>query len=96
MLKNKRQYINLVDGTKIKSSSGEFTVIPQSRVVQLSGPRWGWVWNQPSGLKIRKGEREQMIPVVNFTRIIMIVMYGVSVLLVVLGLLKPRRIQRGA
>ena len=96
MLKNKRQYISLVEGSPIESPSGEFQVLPQSRVVQLSGPSWGWVWNQPTGVVIRKKDEEHRIPVINFTRIITLLLYGVSVFLVVLGLLKPRSIQRGA
>lgn len=96
MLKNKRQYISLVEGSAIESPTGDFQVNPQSRVVQLSGSSWGWVWNQPTGVVIRQKDEEHRIPVINFTRIITFLLYGVSVFLVVLGLLKPRSIQRGA
>jgi hypothetical protein len=96
MLKNKRLYISLVEGSAIESPTGDFQVNPQSRVVQLSGSGWGWVWNQPTGVVIRQKDEEHRIPVINFTRIITFLLYGVSVFLVVLGLLKPRSIQRGA
>jgi len=96
MLKNKRLYISLVEGSAIESPTGDFQVNPQSRVVQLSGSGWGWVWNQPIGVVIRQKDEEHRIPVINFTRIITFLLYGVSVFLVVLGLLKPRSIQRGA
>jgi len=96
MLKNKRQYISLVEGSAIESPTGDFQVLPQSRVVQLSGSGWGWVWNQPTGVVIRQKDEEHRIPVINFTRIITFLLYGVSVFLVILGLLKPRSIQRGA
>jgi len=96
MLKKKSQYINLVEGSTIESTPGDFQVNPQSRVIQLSGSGWSWVWNQPTGVVIRKKDQEQKIPVINFTRIIILLLYGISVFLVVLGLIKPRSIQRGA
>jgi len=96
MLKNKTQYIHLVEGSAIKSPSSEFQVLPQSRVVQLSGSGWGWVWNRPTGVVIRNKDQERKIPVINLTRIITFLLYGVSAILVVLGLFKPRSVKRGA
>lgn len=96
MLKNNHQYLSLMEGSAIESPSGNFQVLPQSRVVQLSGSGWGWVWNLPTGVVIRKKDEEHRIPVFNFTRSISLLLYGVSVFLVVLGLLKSRSIHRGA
>jgi hypothetical protein len=95
MLKNKSQYISLRDGSSLESPSGEIEVIPQARVVQLSGDHWGWVWNRPSGVVVRKGEEVQRIPLLNHTRTALWIMYGLSLLFFVLGWLRIKNTKRG-
>jgi hypothetical protein len=88
MLIKKSEYISILDGAETRSISGDIEVIPQTRVVQLGGENWGWVWNQPRGLIVRRAGSEEQIRIMNPTRVITFLLYGLSAVLVMLGMLK--------
>ncbi len=83
--KNEKQYISLKDGSSGMSGRSGFNVVPQSRSVQLSGKNWGWVWNRPRGVLLQEGDRKKFLPIVDFTRVIQVLFYGLSMLFVGLG-----------
>jgi hypothetical protein len=95
MLARKGQYISLAEGSGSRSQWDEFELNPQNRVVQLGGERWGWVWNRPCGLVIRKGDIEHRVRIINYTRLIAFFLYVLSSLLVILGVFKVLRRNRG-
>lgn len=88
MFTNKGQYINLVDKPKMYVDNAEIKIIPQSRVVELSGRDWGWVWNRPGGIVLQKGEDQRQVKIWDLTRILQILFYGLSFLLVTAGVIK--------
>lgn len=88
MIANKSQYINLAAGSAPKADSAEVKFSLDSQVVRLSGRRWGWVWNRPKGVIIHQGEQCRRIPIIDFTRWIQAILYGVSILLVTIGVYK--------
>jgi hypothetical protein len=88
VLNQKDHYIRIVDGAKAITRTDDFDVIPQSRVVQLGNDRWGWVWNQPSGMIIRQDDQEQQLPIIDITRWITTLLYGLSTILVIVGMVK--------
>ncbi len=88
MFTNKNRYINLEDASKPVRDVSELKIMTDSRVVKLSGKGWGWVWNRPSGLIIQRGNQRQRVPIFDFTRILQILFYGLSALMVIAGLIK--------
>jgi hypothetical protein len=83
---NKDRYIHLQDRPGGETKVTEFKTVLENQVVRLSGKHWKWVWNRPSGVLIQKGDQENRVPVVDVTRILEFVIYGISFLLVLLGL----------
>jgi hypothetical protein len=95
-LKNETRYITLGGDSARMAGRRGFNVIPQSRSVQLSGKNWRWSWNQPSGVIIQKGGAEKRLPIFDFTRVIQVILYGLSMLCVLLGFFNFRGKRRGA
>jgi hypothetical protein len=88
MISKRSQYISLVNQDESKADSAEVKYIPEVRTIQLSGKRWGWVWNHPRGIVVQKGEDRKRVPIIDFTRVIQAVIYGISFLLILVGLHK--------
>ena len=88
MVNKKSQYISLVKKEESLAESTEVRYLPEVRTIQLSGKRWGWVWTHPRGIVIQKGEDRKRISIIDFTRVIQAVVYGISFLLFTVGLLK--------
>jgi hypothetical protein len=88
VLNQKDRYIRIEDGEKVIARTDEFDIIPQSRVVQLGRDRWGWIWNQPGGVIIRREDQETNLPIINLTRWITTLLYSLSTILVIVGLYK--------
>ena len=88
MFNQKDHYIRLVEGRGVKTKSGEAEVVPQSRVVQLGGDHWGWVWNQPSGIIVRREGEEEHLRIYNLTHLVTALLYGISAILFIMGFFK--------
>jgi hypothetical protein len=84
----KGQYINLVDGSVSSADPADVKFSLDTQVVQMGGKTWGWVWNRPRGIILRKGKEQRRVPIIDFTRWAQTVLYGISVLLVAIGVIK--------
>jgi hypothetical protein len=84
---NKDRYIKLSGGSRKLSGRRGFNVFPESRSVQLSGSKWKWVWNRPVGVILQKGSEQVRVPIIDLTRYIQVLLYGLSVIFVSLGFL---------
>lgn len=84
----KSQYISLINAPATIADNAELEYHPEVRTIQLSGKRWRWVWNHPRGIVIQRGEERKRVPIIDFTRLIQAVAYGISFLLFTIGVLK--------
>ena len=81
----KDQYINLADGSTPAADPAKVKFSLDSQVVQLGGRKWGWVWNRPRAIVLQKGKERRRIPIIDVTRILQAILYGVSLLLAAIG-----------
>lgn len=88
MVFKKGQYIVLENGPEVIADDADVNYRPEVRTIQLSGKRWGWVWNHPRGILIQKGEERKRVPIIDFTRLFEAVIYGISFLLFTIGAIK--------
>jgi hypothetical protein len=88
MKANKGQYIRLAAESAPEADSAEVKFSLDSQVVGLSGRGWGWVWNRPKGVVVHRGEECRRVPIIDFTRWIQAILYGVSIVLVAIGVYK--------
>ena len=88
MSSNRSQYISLVNEEESIAESTQVKYSPEVRTIQLSSKNWGWVWTHPRGIVIQKGDARKRIPIIDFTRVIQGVIYGISFLFFTVGLLK--------
>jgi hypothetical protein len=65
---------------------GDLSVTPQSRSLAIRWPRGGWVWNRPVAILVERGEEKERIPIVDVTRIARLGLYGLSLVMAVVGL----------
>jgi hypothetical protein len=85
-LKGKKRYIRLVDGPLFRPDFSQVEVIPQSQVAELSGKSWGWVWSRPSGVVLQQGDQRRRYPIFDLTRVLQILLYGLSLLFFLAGI----------
>jgi len=55
---------------------GDTRVTPQSQALTIRLPFGGMVWNRPSAVLIERDDMTQHIPIVNVTRVVQIVLFG--------------------
>jgi hypothetical protein len=79
-------------GFKLQKRSGEavtvgdVTATPQAQSLTVSWPHGGWVWNRPVAVLVERGEETKRIPVVDVTRMVQLGLYGLSLVLAIVGL----------
>ena len=84
-LKKKNRYIILDKSSFRMAGRRGFNVAPQSRPVQLSGRKRQLIWKRPSGVVIQQDEVRKHHPIIDFTRILQFLFYGLSLVSVGLG-----------
>jgi len=65
---------------------GDLAVTPQSRALTIRWPNGGWVWNRPAAVLVDQGGEQRRIPIVDVTRIVQLMLYGLSLVFVLSGL----------
>ncbi len=85
MLSKKNKYIHLENNSKDIPTIPESIIIPDMRTVHLAGKRWGWIWNRPKGVLIQEGDRIERVPILDFTRILQVILYGASLIMALVG-----------
>jgi hypothetical protein len=95
-----------MDHTEIKSpwfheetagagiQSGAVEIVPFSKSAGMVGNHGGWIWNRPSKFEIRNGEEVKLIPVINLTRLIQVILFTLSFLFSLIGLMSILRTQK--
>ncbi len=63
-------------GKSINIATGKLT--PISRVLHVTFPFGGFVWNHPVAVEVKQGEQEQLIRIVDSTRIAILAMAGIG------------------
>jgi hypothetical protein len=81
---NKR-YIRLAEGPIFTTDFSQAEIIPRSRVTELSGKGWGWIWNRPCGVVLQQGESRRRYPIFDLTRFLQILLYGSSLFFILAG-----------
>ena len=85
-MENKIFQWQLKDGQPVQV--GEQTVTPQTRVLALRLPFWGFVWNRPVAIQVEGNGRSQRLPIPDLTRMILI---AASAVTAVAGLLASKK-----
>ena len=65
---------------------GDVSATPQSQALSVRWPHGGWVWNRPVALLVERNGKRERIPIVDVTRVAQLALYGLSVVLAVVGL----------
>jgi len=65
---------------------GDVSATPQSQSLTVRWPRGGWVWNRPAAVLMERNGQKERIPIVDVTRVAQLALYGLSVVLAVVGL----------
>jgi hypothetical protein len=81
----KGQYIKLADGNMPGADPAEVKFSLDSQIVRLGGRKWGWVWNRPRAVILHKGREQRRVPIIDLSRLLQMILYGVSLLLAVIG-----------
>lgn len=84
----KSRYINLFPDSAPETEVAEVMFSLDSQVVRLGGKTWGWVWNRPRGIILQRGKEQSRVPIIDFTRCAQAFLYGLSALLVTIGVIK--------
>lgn len=64
------------------------TVIPQSQALILRLPIGGFVWHRPTAVLVERDGATKRVPIVDITRILQLGLFGFSVVLSILSLVK--------
>jgi len=64
---------------------GNVTVTPRSSAVVIRLPIGGFVWNRPTGITVRRGDVTEDIPIRDVTRIVQLVLLGMTALMLIAG-----------
>jgi uncharacterized spore protein YtfJ len=67
---------------------GDTTVTPQSQALIVRLPIGGFVWNRPTAVMVERDGQVQRIPIKDSTRIFQLLIFGCSVVLSILSLMK--------
>jgi hypothetical protein len=85
MITKDRRYISLLDPVDSGNRDNWTELMPESRVVELSGKGWGWVWNRPTGVVLQRGKDHRRYPIFDFTRALQLLFYGISLVFIAVG-----------
>ena len=72
----------LSDFIRLETTSGEPIVVgdtkitPQAQAFSVRFPFGGFVWNRPIAVLVERDDGTQRIPIVNVTRVVQIVLFG--------------------
>jgi hypothetical protein len=73
---------------------GDTRVTPQAQTLSIRFPFGGLVWNRPSAVLVERDDGTQRIPIVDVTRLVQIVLFGLilafSVIITLLAALRVR------
>lgn len=72
-----------VTGNRIKI--GDVTVTPQSRALVVAWRGGGIVWNRPWALRVEQDGGVRRIPIVDLTRVMQVLLFGVSLMVFLAG-----------
>ena len=86
MFNRNKRYINLIDRSSLSDRQTGIRIIPENRVTELSGKKWRWIWNRPKGILLQRGGSEKRFPIIDLTQILEAFLYGVSLILVMIGI----------
>jgi hypothetical protein len=95
MIAKDRRYISLLNSMGSGNGENWPKLIPESRVVELSGKGWGWVWNRPTGVILQRGKDQRRYPIFDFTRALQLLFYGISLIFIAVGVSVFLRIDKG-
>jgi len=79
-------------GTTIEKEG--LTLQPVTQSVLWLGQRFGFVWNRPYAIRVDDGETTAQVPIVDLTRIAIIILWGLTALFSLMAVrnqLKTRR-----
>ena len=79
------RYINLGESSPSGNRDTGIWIFRENRVTELSGNSWRWIWNRPRGIVLQKGSSKKRVPILDLTRILQAIFYGISLLLVMIG-----------
>lgn len=65
-------------GTPIQIN--DVTVTPESQLLHIQLPGGGFVWHTPKAIVVEQNGRQQMIPIVDITRLIVWICFGITIL----------------
>lgn len=87
-------------GSRVASAESvaldDVTVTPRSRALTIRLPSGGLVWNRPTAVLVEQAGRARRIPIVDVTRMLQLGLFGLAVLMAVLGPRQHRRRTGGA
>jgi hypothetical protein len=73
---------------------GDTRLTPQAQAFSLRFPFGGFVWNRPTAVLVERGDATQRIPIVDVTRVVQIVLFGlvltISVIITLFALWQRR------
>ncbi|MGD8398023.1 MAG: hypothetical protein PVG11_04145 [Anaerolineae bacterium] len=73
--------------------AGDVEVIPESQALTLRWPGGGFVWNRPLAVRVKHGDQEERVPIVDITRVSQVALLTLIAVLSAVVLL--RSIQNG-
>jgi hypothetical protein len=76
-----RWYTVIGDAARV----GDTTVTPRARVLSIGGPRGGFAWQFPTGVRVDRAGAVEWLPIVNVTVIAQIGLYALAAMLFVLS-----------
>ena len=88
MFNKSERYINLGENSASETRNTGIWIFRENRVTELSGHNWRWVWNRPRGIMLQKGSSKKRVPILDLTRFMQAFFYGISFLLVMIGVRK--------
>ena len=84
--KGKRWNYTAHTGKPIKS--GNITVTPQSKALSLKNPNFGIIWNRPTSILVEVDNKSQSISIIDYTRFVQLVLYGICIILFVMTVIR--------
>ncbi|MEM7029668.1 MAG: hypothetical protein AAF629_08890 [Chloroflexota bacterium] len=70
------------------------TMTPQAQSITFRWPNGGWVWNRPTSVLVESDGHIQHLPIVDVTRIIQLILFGLAFSLSLLTLSQFLRLRR--
>jgi hypothetical protein len=71
-----------------KITAGPLSLTPQSQALTLRWGKGGWVWNRPVALLVETEGHSRRIPIIDVTRIAQVGLWGVSLMVWLMFLVK--------